>query len=47
MARISLSPDNLRNAIKTAIKLAAGRAKRIILGKRKRIIFITMRGETP
>ena len=47
MARISLSPDNLRKAIKTAIKLAAGRAKRMILGKRKRIIFITIRGETP
>jgi hypothetical protein len=47
MAKISLSPDNLRKAIKTAIKLAAGKAKRTILGKSKRIIFITIRGETP
>ena len=47
MAKISLSPDNLRNAIKTAIKLAAGSANRMILGKRKRIIFITIIGGTP
>ena len=47
MARISLSPDNLRNAMKTAIRVAAGSAKRMMFGNRKRISLITMRGGMP